>query len=200
MEFWQSVLTERSWTVLKELKDEFDFTLIGGWAVYLWARTHKSKDIDIVVDFETLSGIRKKYDISKNIHLNKYEIKINEIDVDIYVPHFSRLPLLDGLGTTNIEGFRVAGIEELLILKQFAEEKREDSLKGEKDRMDIFSIIMKCDINLKRYKKLLNSIKRKDLLQRLINTVKNFSDGKYVGLNPRQLKLEKERILKMLGD
>ena len=49
MQFWNEVLTEKSWNVLKDLnRERFDFILIGGWAVYLWARSHKSKDIDII--------------------------------------------------------------------------------------------------------------------------------------------------------
>lgn len=198
MEFWQSVLTERSWEILKELKGEFDFTLIGGWAIYLWAKTHKSKDIDIVVNFENLSKIRKEYDLKKNDHLKKYEIRINEIDVDIYVEHFSDLPLLGSMETTVIEGFRVAGIEELLILKQFAEYERRHSLKGEKDRLDIISILKECYVNIRKYRSLLKSVGREDLQKRLVRIVKGFENGKFLNLNPRQLKMEKQRILKKL--
>ena len=198
MEFWQSVLTERSWDILKDLKGRFDFVLIGEWAVYLWARTHKSRDIDIVVDFENLSKIRKEYDLRKNVHLKKYEIRIKEMDIDIYVNHFSGLPLLDRMESTLIEGFKVARIEELLILKQSAEIERRHSLKGEKDRIDIVSILLKCDISTKKYRELLKSINREDLKKRLIDIVSGFSEGKYLDLNPRQLKLERERILKDL--
>jgi len=35
-----------------ELKGFADFVLIGGWGVYLWTRSLKSRDIDIYIDQE----------------------------------------------------------------------------------------------------------------------------------------------------
>ncbi|MEK6868552.1 MAG: hypothetical protein AABX98_07040 [Nanoarchaeota archaeon] len=50
MEFWNSLLTEKSWKILQDLKKEkFRFIVIGGWAAYLWTQQHKSKDIDIIL-------------------------------------------------------------------------------------------------------------------------------------------------------
>ena len=48
-EFWNSLLTEKSWEILQELRKNYDFILIGGWAVYLLTKQKKSKDIDIVI-------------------------------------------------------------------------------------------------------------------------------------------------------
>lgn len=53
-EFWNSEMTAASWDALQELNKEYEFTLIGGWAVYLYMRLQKSKDIDIVVDYPVL--------------------------------------------------------------------------------------------------------------------------------------------------
>lgn len=53
-EFWNSDITEASWRGLQELKREIDFVLIGGWAVYLYSRLQKSKDIDVIVDYPAL--------------------------------------------------------------------------------------------------------------------------------------------------
>src|SRR3989338_2784404 len=91
MDYWHDLLTEKSWKVLQELKGKFPFILIGGWAVYLWARTQKSRDIDIIVDLQTLATIKKGYDVHKNDNLKKYEIKREEIDIDMYVPYYSKL-------------------------------------------------------------------------------------------------------------
>jgi len=53
-EFWHNLITEKSFHLLQEFKKDFDFVLIGGWAVYLYTDSLKSKDIDIIVDLETL--------------------------------------------------------------------------------------------------------------------------------------------------
>ena len=43
MEFWNSLLTQKSWELLQKLsKEKFRFILIGGWAAYLWTKQHKS--------------------------------------------------------------------------------------------------------------------------------------------------------------
>jgi hypothetical protein len=31
--YWHTLLTEKSWKVLQKIKKEFDFILIGGWAI-----------------------------------------------------------------------------------------------------------------------------------------------------------------------
>ena len=129
MDYWHNILTEKSWNVLQKIKQDFEFTLIGGWAVYLWTKGHKSKDVDIIVDFETLSQLKKKYDLRKNEKLKKYEIRIEEIDIDIYVPHYSGLMPLEEVDTEKVEGFTVAKPEYLLILKQGAELERKESEK-----------------------------------------------------------------------
>ena len=124
MEFWNSLLTEKSWNILQDLKNKFDFILIGGWANYLWTKTHKSKDIDIIIDLKTLYKIKNEYKLIKNDRLKKYEIKFDEIDIDIYVPYYSKLSLpIEDLGNyfTAVEGFKVVIPEVLLILKQGAE-------------------------------------------------------------------------------
>ena len=90
MEFWNDIVTERSWQVLQDFKRKFDFVLIGGWAAYLYAKTNKSRDIDLIVDFTELEKIRNNYALKKNVKLNKYEIIIDEIDIDIYVPYYSK--------------------------------------------------------------------------------------------------------------
>src|SRR3989344_5181136 len=95
MDYWNNILTEKSWSILLKLKKEkFNFTVIGGWAAYLWTNLHKSKDIDIVInDFKDLDFLKKNYDLRKNDSLKKYEIKFEEIDLDIYVPYYSKLAL-----------------------------------------------------------------------------------------------------------
>ncbi|PIN72876.1 hypothetical protein COV22_02060, partial [Candidatus Woesearchaeota archaeon CG10_big_fil_rev_8_21_14_0_10_47_5] len=164
MEFWNSALTEKSWNALVQLRQKkFDFIVIGGWAAYLWTRLHKSKDVDIVIkNFEDLAILKRGYDLVKNDHLKKYEIKVEEIDIDIYVPYFSELTIpADELinHAAVVQGFEVVKPEALLILKQGAELDRERSVKGGKDRIDIMTLILYADIDFDEYFKLLKKYK-----------------------------------------
>jgi len=47
---WHEELTEKSWNALKDVRKLADFIVIGGWAVYFWARRLKSRDVDICID------------------------------------------------------------------------------------------------------------------------------------------------------
>lgn len=199
MEYWNDITTEKSWKILQQLKGKFKFVLIGGWANYLWTKKFKSKDVDIVIDFNTLSRLKNEYDLRKNEHLKKYEIKIEEIDIDIYVIHYSSLAIpLEKLKITKIEGFDVVALEELLILKQGAEIDRKESEKGEKDRLDILGLLFFCDINFKEYYTILKKIKKENFYLRLIEIIKNFKEYGYLNLNPREFKIKKEEILKKI--
>ena len=121
-EFWNSAITEKSFNILFGLKKlPFEFVVIGGWAAYLWTKAHKSKDIDILLkNFEDMKYLRENYSLKKNDNLKKYEIKTEEIDIDIYVPFYSRLalPVEECIRhTAKIEGIEVVSPEVLLILE-----------------------------------------------------------------------------------
>ena len=126
----------------------------------------------------------------------KYEIKINEVDIDIYTAFYSELAIsVEQIRSTKIEGFDVVRTEELLILKQGAEIDRKESEKGEKDRLDILSLLFYCDIKFDEYFKILKKINREYFYDRLIKVVKDFNEYKYFNMTPRQLKLKKNEIL-----
>jgi len=96
--------------------------------------------------------------LKKNERLKKYEIKFQEISVDIYLPYFSKIviPPEDLMKTLAvIHGFKTPKIEELLILKQQAEIERKNSIKGLKDRVDIMCLLLSENIDFKRYSDLL---------------------------------------------
>lgn len=199
MEFWNSLLTEKSWELLKELnKKPFKFILIGGWAAYLWTRLHKSKDIDMIVpDFKELEYLKEEYGLKKNESLKKYEISLGEIDVDIYVPYYSKLILpIEEIEkqTSRVENIRVASPEVLLILKQGAELDREHSVKGEKDRIDIMTLLLFSGVNFRKYKELLEKYKLEGFLARLKKIINGFTEIKYLGLNLREFKLKKKKL------
>ncbi|MBI2547752.1 hypothetical protein HYW21_00205 [Candidatus Woesearchaeota archaeon] len=203
MEYWNSLLTEKSWNILKDLqKKPFHFIVIGGWAAYLWTKLHKSKDIDIIIpDFEDLEYLKRAYDLKKNDHLKKYEIRFEEIDVAIYIPYYSQLPLpITEIKkyTTIIENISVVTPEVLLILKQAAEQDREYSVKGAKDRVDIMTLLLFSTMNFQTYKDLLKKHKLEHFQKRLERIINTFTDLKYLELNPRTYKIKKKVLAQLL--
>ena len=202
-DFWNSLLTEKSWEILIKIsKEKFNFIVIGGWAAYLHTNLHKSKDIDIALTIiKDLDFLKSKYNLKKNDRLKKYEISFDEIDVDIYVPYFSELPIpIEDLEqySTKIEGLNIVKPEILLILKQAAESDRKNSIKGEKDRIDIITLLLYTNIDLKLYDKLLKKYKLEAYFSKLKSIIINFKDNNYLNLNPREFKLKKNKILKEL--
>ena len=198
MEYWNTAITEKSWNVLQKIKKEIDFVLIGGWAAYSWAKSQKSKDIDIVIDYNELEKLKSNYNLKKNDYLHKYEIQIADIDIDIYVPYYSKLPLLENIQdfTSSIEGFKVVKPEALIILKQAAEMERRDTEKGLKDRIDIIDLLLKCQIDFTAYNEMLKKENLEGFKKRLLEIIAAFTEIKYIDLNPRQFKLKKEEIIK----
>jgi hypothetical protein len=190
-QYWPDIVTQKSWERLQKLSGEVGFTLIGGWAVYLWTKQQKSKDIDIVVGYAALEQLRERYDLRKNARLKKYEIKEADSDIDIYVPHFSKLalPAQDILSkyTTTIEGIRVVVLEALVLLKQAALSERRESVKGEKDIADILSLFIHADVDMRAYMRLVRKY-GPDHRQNLEKIVRDYDPKKahYLGLSHKQ--------------
>ncbi len=203
MDFWNSMLTEKSWKILQELKTKkFKFVLIGGWAAYFLGKMHKSKDIDIVLaDIKEIDYLKQNFELKKNDKLRKYEINIDGIDVDIYVPYFSKLAIpAEDLPeyVTKIENFDVVIPEVLLILKQGAEIDRMHSVKGQKDRLDIMALLLFSGIDFKKYYELIEKYKLQQYKNRLVEIITGFKELNYIGLNPRQFKLKKKELLEKM--
>jgi hypothetical protein len=45
--YYNDLITQKSWQTLQVLRGRLEFVLIGGWAVYLYTKALKSKDIDL---------------------------------------------------------------------------------------------------------------------------------------------------------
>lgn len=204
MPYWNELITQKSWLKLQLLKKAgIRFVLIGGWAAWLYSKSHKSKDIDIIVGFEELSRLKQMFDLKKNERLRKYEFRLDEIDVDVYVEHFSRLaiPVEEAVkGTRRIEGFEVVKPEVLLVLKQGAENARGESEKGLKDRLDIMDLLLKAGIDFGEYNRLLERLGIQEYRKRMIEIVQGFREIKYLGLNPREFKKRKQALLKRMKE
>lgn len=200
MTYYHDRVTQKSWELLGALARQFSFILIGGWAVYLYTRALKSKDIDIVVPFEELAKLRAAYDLRKNDRLKKYEISIEETDVDIYVPHYSALGLpIESIQeyATHIEGFTVPSREALLILKQRAWMDRGATPKGEKDRMDIVALLA-SGFDAKKYRSLVERYGLKGYSDNLKKLLEEATEIPEIGLNQHRYAVLKRRILKQL--
>lgn len=196
--FWHHLITEKSFCLLQELRQRYEFVLIGGWAVYIYTKVLKSKDIDIIVDFSVLSRLKQQFTVNKNERLKKYEIKIEGIDIDIYVPYWSDLGLpIDVVIKEKVyrEGFIVPKKEVLLILKIFAYSRRKFSLKGKKDILDIISLLYSNAIDFIYFNNCLHKYNLEDLkkeLQEILTTTKEVPE---LGLNQKQWRDFKKKIV-----
>ena len=201
MEYYHDLITEKSFKILQNLKKKFKFILIGGWAIFLYTRALKSKDIDIIIDYDELEKFKKEFDIVKNERLKRYEAKIEQIDIDIYLPYYSNIGLSPEeikKYTQSIEGFEVPIPEVLLILKTYTFFQRKNTTKGRKDLIDIFSLLAKEIINWQEYKELIeryNLEQMSEKLKELISSTKNLPE---LNLLNHQLSKLKRKILKNL--
>jgi len=78
-EFYHDLVTEKSFKVLQDLKKKFDFILIGGWAIYLYTKALKSKDIDIIIDYNELEKFKREFEIFKNERLKNRKLKLKKL-------------------------------------------------------------------------------------------------------------------------
>lgn len=67
MQFWHDNITEKSFLTLLAMRNKINFILIGGWAVYFYTKKMKSKDIDIILDYEELGKLKKNMKSKKMI-------------------------------------------------------------------------------------------------------------------------------------
>ena len=203
-EFWSELLTKESWAMLNSLAKEYDFILIGGWSAYLWTGTHKSKDIDIVVDYDTLKLLSGRFNLGKNQRLAKYEIKFDKFDIDIYLPFFSKLAIppeaLAGL-TAKVQGITTVQPEALLVLKQAAEIERRGTPKGRKDAIDLITLLIHAEVDLKKYHGLIKKNNHDSFAKELATVIKMFGDSDiaYLGLGFVEFKKWKKGMLGKLA-
>jgi len=200
-EFYHDLITEKSFKILQDLKRKFDFILIGGWAIFLYTKALKSKDIDIIIDYDELEKFKKEFSIFKNERLKKYEAKIEEVDIDIYLPYFSQLgfPLEEIKNfLQSIEGFKIPIPEILLILKVKTYTERKGTTKGEKDFLDIFTLISNEKVDWKTYKELIEKYNLKDTNQKLKEIISSAKAIPQLDLLNHRISRLKRKILEKL--
>jgi len=137
--------------VMRRFVREFpDAVLLGGWATYLRTGVAKSHDIDVIVDHATLMRLKAKYELSPSHHISgrRFETKVEGVGVDVYPIYQSKLGrvlqvpvevLIDH--TERIDRARVLTAEAQFVAKMVAPLDRPDTLPGEKDRREMWTLI-----------------------------------------------------------
>ncbi len=201
-QFYQNIITQKSWELLLSIKKQFKFILIGGWAVFLYTKNLKSKDIDVIIDFKSLQKLKNNYEIHKNERLKKYEIKQEGIDIDIYLPYYSWLGLpVEKITpyTEIIESFTVVKKEILLFTKLQAYIERKASVKGQKDKIDILSLILLPDFDFDILKDFLSKNKKTEHISILRNMVIETNEVEELSLNRHYFSQKKKNLLVKIG-
>jgi hypothetical protein len=197
-QYYQDVITEKSWQLLKNIKPQFPFILIGGWAVYLYTKNLKSKDIDLIIDFASLEKLKKSYEVIKNERLKKYEIKQEGIDIDIYLSYYSwlGLPVEKIVSfTEKIETYTIIKKEILLFTKLAAYFERRASVKGQKDKIDIISLVLLPDFDFNIFKNFLSNNKKLQYIEILRNLIVETMEVTELRLNKHFFAKKKKELL-----
>lgn len=200
-EFYHNIITAKSFELLQSVKKQYNFVLIGGWAVFLYSHALKSKDIDIIIDYPELAKLKEHYQVAKNDRLKKYEIQQGETDIDIYLPHYSALGIDIEKITQNAilrEGFLVPELEILFMMKLFAWENRRGSVKGQKDELDIFSLAMLSEFDWLKYSRYVSTYKFGEQHNEFIALLKTARDIDELNINEQQMAKFRKKILKDL--
>ncbi|OIO07310.1 hypothetical protein CO115_04285 [Candidatus Falkowbacteria bacterium CG_4_9_14_3_um_filter_36_9] len=202
MQFYHDFITQKSFEYLQKLKNKFQFILIGGWAVFLYTKSLKSKDIDIIVDYENLAKMKEAGEIRKNNRLKKYEVSEGNFDIDIYVPYYSELGMpIEEIqkNSKNKEGFTAPEPEILLLLKLYAWHNRRGSAKGQKDELDIFSLALLSEFDWRKYAGFVEKYDFSELNKEFKNLLKATRRIKDLNINEQKMAKSKKRILEKIS-
>ena len=118
-----------------------------------------SNNINLLIDIGSFKDLIDYYGgCYENKCLNKYELKIDDIDCNLYLENnhsllFSYEELFEH--SQLILDIRVPAIEHLLKLKLIAYKDRKQSIKDEKDKHDIIKLLYFADIKNKPNVKIL---------------------------------------------
>ena len=130
-----------------------EIVFIGGTATYLHVQRRPkaglpleaTHDVDASISAVASSSLRDSYEFTENPRLHKVQIRVDNIDVDLYPQHISQLRFsyLDLAPYAQAyRGFKIAAIPHILLLKVDAIESRGTSKKGAKDRRDAAKLLV----------------------------------------------------------
>ena len=197
-DFYHNLVTDKSWKLLVSLRKNYDFILIGGWAVYLYTKALKSKDIDIVTEYKELDKLKVEFEVSKNSRLRKYEARRAEVEIDIYIPFYSN-PGLPAEYLRNflvsVQGYKTVEKEILVILKVRALMDRIHSVKGRKDLIDLIGIFTLDDFDWERLRKYLKDYGLEEYSLFVKEAIRSTQEIQEIGLNVHKMARLKKKIL-----
>lgn len=196
MAYYHDEITQKSWEELKRIRSLLSFVLIGGWAVYLYTKGLKSKDIDVLLGFGELEKLKEIYaDVHKNERLLKYEAVLGDIQVDVYLPHYSNIGVpVEVLIEQKklVDGFEVLDADYLMVLKIFTYAQRKNSSKGRKDFVDLVSLVNSGVLDFSKVRSITREYKFDKELKAFLHEFNATTEVKELDLNPYKLsKLKK---------
>lgn len=153
---------KKSFEILKKIisaqkRYGFKVVLIGGWAVWIYSRYLKSKDIDLIIDereFWKLKNLLIQMGFSETYseHLGKKGfaklINTDKVEIDVYEMRIGNIrvePIIKGSIKRKVNGLEVliANVTDLFVLKSISLLERMGSAKGEKDISDLLALLDK---------------------------------------------------------
>lgn len=197
MAYYHDLITEKSWEELQRLRKVTRFILIGGWAVYLYTKALKSKDIDIIVDFDALPRLEKDYLLNKNDRLKKYQARRGEVEIDIYLPHYSTLGIpVEQLGKQiqNVGGFTVVDSNYLFVLKCYTLSLRGRTPKGRKDLIDIVALMQNGLVDWEKVTGILKKYQLQESLKSFQEILGEYYEIPELNLNRHQFAKVKKQM------
>lgn len=201
MKFYHDLVTRQSWQVLQLWQRQYKFILIGGWAVWLYTQGLKSKDIDVVMEYDELAKVKQELEVVKNDRLKKYEARQGGVEIDIYVPFYSN----PGLPAEELAQFKVklGGLgtvqpEVLAILKQAAWLTRQGTVKGRKDAIDWLGLVTGAAFDGEEYQGLMIKYELGAVAEQLKVLVGEVTPVEELGWSEHVVARMKQRILPLL--
>ncbi len=151
--FYPPEFTERSRAVLDRIREAVpEAVLIGGWATWVRTGGAMSHDIDLIVtrpQLEVITGLAEDLSESRHLAGHKWRGTLDDVHLDLYVPHESRLgqrlqlrlerlvhrqQLVDTWIVLDLPGHVATKVAALL--------DRPDSMPGEKDRQELMALLL----------------------------------------------------------
>jgi hypothetical protein len=143
------------WSVVADLSGAYvsDIVFIGGIATYaythdLTAKPEVTRDADAAADHAVVTALASAYDVTENKRLQKAQVVIDGVEVDLYVgrktglryqfPELVRHRRHVGVGRVTVP---VASVAHLILLKLDAFAEREGSAHGDKDVRDVAKLL-----------------------------------------------------------
>lgn len=143
------------WKVARDVAklSDGEIVFIGGIATYLHVQRRpksglpleKTHDVDASISVVAAGALRDLEEVTENPRLHKWQIRVDDVDVDLYPQQIGRLRFsyLDlAAYAQRYRGFQIAAIPHLLLLKVDAIEDRGSSGKGAKDRRDVAKLLV----------------------------------------------------------